>query len=199
MEKVHEYGNVDELKGIEWIQEVKRGSISTVWLVKKKEHEKEYVMKVTDKLKLVDRSDVSTIMSEKNIMEAINSPFLVNFVTSFQDKEKLYILMEYMPNGNLRQLLNKATLSEPQISNLFDFIVGFIILCLLFGLTHLHHQKILHLDLKPENIVIDEDKYARICDFGLSKFLSNKPKKKLLGTFGYQAPELFAASDSGNK
>ena len=156
-------------------------------------------MKVTDKLKLVDRGDVSSIMTEKNIMEAINSPFLVNFVTSFQDKEKLYILMEYVPHGNLRQLLNKATLSESQIRNSFVSCLGFIILCLLFGLTHMHHQKILHLDLKPENIVIDDDKYARICDFGLSKFLNSKPKKKLLGTFGYQAPELFAASDSGNK
>ena len=88
-----------------------------MWVVRKKGSDKQFVLKVTEKLRLVDRGEVSTIINEKNIMETIDSPFVVNFINSFQDREKLYILMEYMPHGNLRELLNKTTFSESQIRN----------------------------------------------------------------------------------
>lgn len=109
--------NLENLKSIEWIEKVKKGSLSNVWVVRKKGSDKQFVLKVTEKLRLVDRGEVSTIINEKNIMETIDSPFVVNFINSFQDREKLYILMEYMPHGNLRELLNKTTFSESQIRN----------------------------------------------------------------------------------
>jgi p70 ribosomal S6 kinase/serum/glucocorticoid-regulated kinase 2 len=64
-------------------------------------------------------------------------------------------------------------------------------ICLLLALEYLHKQKIAHLDIKPENMLIDDKGYFRLCDFNLSHDFSHNNKKIKLsgvGTYGYQAP-----------
>lgn len=87
-------------------------------------------------------------------------------VQSFQDRENLYLAMDYLPGGDLRTHMSKKhRFSENEAK--------FIISCLSLGLDYLHSKNVIHRDIKPENIVFDDKGYARITDLGIAKIMRN--------------------------
>ena len=99
-------------------------------------------------------------------------------------KEQVYyIVMEYLPNGVLLDIITKADrFTEPIARTYFKQI--------LTAMKSFHDNGLAHRDLKPENLMIDQNYNLKLIDFGLSVPLDNEEKhQKKLGTTGYQAPE----------
>lgn len=100
-------------------------------------------------------------MNERQILEILDCPFLVNLKFAFQDRHNWYLVTDLMRGGDLRYaLMKQRTFSEEQTK--------FIIASILVGIDYIHDYNIIHNDIKPENIVFDDQGYPRITDFGIS-------------------------------
>ncbi|GLB34802.1 putative protein tyrosine kinase [Lyophyllum shimeji] len=111
------------------------------------------------------------------------NPFVAGLVQTFRDKESLYMMLELIPCGTLRSLIQKRAPFYPS-ANAFYFsnIVA--------GLTFLREHDLLHRDLKPENILVGADGYLVITDFGSAAKDSEEADWILIGSPAYMAPEL---------
>lgn len=88
---------------------------------------------------------------------------------SFQDKVNLYLIMDYLRGGDLRyHICYKESFCEKEISTILCHS-GFITACIVVSLEFVHSMNIIHKDLKPENIVFEENGYARLTDFGIAR------------------------------
>lgn len=84
-----------------------KGSFAKVILVKKKDNQRLYAMKVLKKSKLEKQRHVDNVIAERNILVGVNHPFVIKLHYSFQNNEKLYFVLEYCPGGELFNLLHK--------------------------------------------------------------------------------------------
>ena len=136
------------------------------------------------KVNIISRRSVKSILNERNILKKLHHPFIINMICSFQDKENLYLVMDFIPGGDLRYHLTllKTKYNEDQIK--------FFICCLLISLEYIHKNKIIHKDIKPENILFDDNGYLHITDFGIAKIYIENNQNETSGTPGYMAPEV---------
>ena len=105
------------------------------------------------KLKIIDKKSEQSIKSERDLLSQISHPFLSNLQYSFQDNNKLYLVLDLLPGGDLRyHLIKYKRFSENQAK--------FLIACIILALEFLHCNKIIHRDLKPENILLDSKGYG---------------------------------------
>ena len=130
------------------------------------------------------KKSLSSIILEQHILSRLHHPFLANLNYSFQDKEYLYLVLDYLPGGDLRFHMNKGIVfSEIQIK--------FMISNLILALNYIHNNNIIHRDIKPENLVFDTRGYLHLTDFGIARKIK---KDKLItdksGTPGYFPPEV---------
>ena len=141
-------------------------------------------MKEMPKVKAYMKKSLATILSEKNILTNLHYSLISNLNFSFQDKEYLYLILDYLPGGDLRYYLSrKMIFNEAQIK--------FIISNLLLSLKYIHNNNVIHRDIKPENLVFDDRGYLHLTDFGISrKIKNNKPILDKSGTPGYISPEV---------
>ena len=141
-------------------------------------------MKEISKVKAYINESLDSIISENNILKKIRHPFIANLYYSFQDKESIYLILDYLPGGNLRQYIsNKTNFNENQVQ--------FIISNLLLSIEYIHNCNIIHRDLKPENLLFDSEGYIHISDFGISKEMKEgKIINDISGTPGYISPEV---------
>ena len=167
-----------------------KGSFGEVLLVKLKANNKYYAMKILVKKQVKLRHQEIHTKAERDLMVRINCPFIVNIKFAFQDTYKLYIITEFMQGGEMFFHLHK----ERRFSN---EKTRFYIIEIILAIEFLHKNKMLYLDLKPENIMVDSTGHIKLTDFGLSKMI-NKQKEKaftICGTPQYLAPEIL--SDDG--
>ena len=144
------------------------------------------------KLKIIKKNSVKNINNEKKFLSMLNNPFLVNMICSFQDNENLYLVMDLLLGGDMRYHINKkAVYNRKNDENQLKFIAG----CVLVGLNYIHENKIIHKDIKPENLVFDSRGYIHITDFGISKIYHPDNGKENSGTPGYMAPEVLFNKD----
>jgi serine/threonine protein kinase len=103
--------------------------------------------------------------------------------SAFQDREYLYLIMDYLDGGDLRYHLgNKRYFNEKETK--------FFVANILIGLEYMHKNKIIHRDIKPENLVLDSQGYLRITDLGISREFRQNNSQDTSGTPGYMAPEV---------
>ena len=142
-------------------------------------------MKEMSKTKIIDKHSEHLILTERKLLSKIKHPFIVNIHYSFQDKDNLYLIIDFLQGGDLRyHLCKEKQFTEEQTK----FIIANIIL----GLEYIHFNRIIHRDIKPENIVMDSKGYVKITDFGIAKLLPNNIQSfsnDSSGTPGYMAPE----------
>ena len=165
-----------------------RGGFGKVWKVYSKKYKSIYAMKEMSKTKIIDKRSEVSVKAERNLLERMNHPFIINMHFSFQDNEHLYIAMDYLTGGDLRyQLCLKKKFSEQETK--------FFIACIILALEYIHSNNIIHRDLKPENLVLDSRGYVKLTDFGIAKFYVKENKKETSGTPGYMAPEVMKAQN----
>ncbi|KAK7340944.1 hypothetical protein VNO77_21662 [Canavalia gladiata] len=128
---------------------------------------------------------------------------IVSLIGFCYEKEKRALIYEFMPNGSLDKFIYKSG-SPDAICNLDWYTLYQIAIGIARGLDYLHRgcsTRILHLDIKPQNILLDEDFCPKISDFGLAKICQKKESIVSLvgtrGTIGYIAPEVFSRTFGG--
>ena len=172
----------------EFLSIIGRGGFGKVWKVYYKKQKKIFAMKKMSKTKIIDKRSVRSVNAERDLLEIMNHPFIINMHFSFQDNDYLYIAMDLLTGGDLRYHIckNKKFLEEQ---------TKFFLSCIILSLEYIHTNNILHRDLKPENLVLDEKGYIKLTDFGIAKIYEKENSKETSGTPGYMAPEVMCAQN----
>lgn len=162
-----------------------RGYFGKVTLVKKKNTGELFAMKTIKKSQISKKRKLNNVLTERNILIQVDHPFIVNFYYAFQTSTKFYLIMEYVPGG---ELFSHLRLFSQKDAILYLAEIG-------LALDYLHSIGIIYRDLKPENILFAADGHIKLTDFGLSKQISlqdlnNQTTTTFCGTFEYMAPEM---------
>jgi serine/threonine protein kinase len=141
-------------------------------------------MKEISKVSAYLDNSIDSVISEYKILRKIRYPLITNLYYSFQDKENIYLILDYLSGGNLRYYISKDnSFKESQIK----FIISNVIL----SIEYIHNHGIIHRDLKPENLLFDSEGYVHISDFGISREMKNgEIIIDKTGTPGYISPEV---------
>ncbi|QEG38065.1 protein kinase domain-containing protein [Roseimaritima ulvae] len=131
---------------------------------------------------LYDQDAVEHFQREGDLLAGVRHPNLVNIEASFLAFRTRFLVMERCQGYDLsRQLAMRGPLPEAQATALFGQLAA--------GLLHLHEHQLLHLDLKPANLMLCHDGTVKIADFGLCRLLDDQPASVIRGTPAYMAPE----------
>jgi len=147
-----------------------------------------YAMKVMQKEVMKQNLGSSwrrKIASEQQIMSILNHPFMVNLKYAFQNSEFLILVMDLVPSGDLSEfVLTKRRLTPEQ--------VRWAVMEVVEVMAYVHSQSILYRDLKPENLLVDDEGHVRLIDMGLAARIDEKHpyRTSRVGTDCYMAPEV---------
>ena len=141
-------------------------------------------VKVMDKAKILEINETAHVVQESKIMKSVSKhPFIVSMLESFQTPSAMFIVMEYASGRDMFFMIHeRGTLSLFQTKAYITQVT--------LALDHVHSKGFIYRDLKPENLLIREDGYLRLTDFGFAKAL--KPGERaytVCGTPDYLAPE----------
>ncbi|XP_052484178.1 uncharacterized protein LOC105793910 [Gossypium raimondii] len=143
-----------------------RGAFGEVRLCKEKATSNVYAMKKLQKSEMLRRGQVEHVKAERNLLAEVDSECIVKLYCSFQDDEYLYLVMEYLPGGDMMTLLmRKDTLTEDEAR----FYVGQTVL----AIESIHKHNYIHRDIKPDNLLLDRNGHMKLSDFGLCKPLDS--------------------------
>lgn len=176
------------------------GACGTVYLLHHTISCKPFAMKHVMKDPISERTrpkflnDPMRVMNEVNIMKNLNHPCVIKMHDIVDKPDSVYMVLEYMEGGDLlTRIINNQHLPE-KTAKLF-----FLQMC--HAVKYLHEQGITHRDLKPDNILLQDDQeytLLKVSDFGLSKFVrKNSVMRTLCGTPLYVAPEVLKTSGKG--
>mmetsp|Transcript_86475 Transcript_86475/g.231748 ORF Transcript_86475/g.231748 Transcript_86475/m.231748 type:complete len:491 (+) Transcript_86475:29-1501(+) len=166
------------------------GAFGIVKKVRDRQSGKLYALKEISKHDLIQNQLVERMKAEIRIMYRLSHPHIIKLVFHFEDREKIYLGLEYAAGGMVFTLLRRAGRFEVQQARKYFSET-------LQGLAYLHAQNVVHRDLKPENILLSGDDVVKICDFGLSKVLDATLAKTRVGTMQYCPPEIFFGNGHG--
>lgn len=174
------------------ISQLGKGSFGEVYLVSKQDSGLLYAMKVLRKEKIIAHNLIRYALTERNVLSYIKHPFIVSLNFAFQTSDKLFLVLDYCPGGDLgSHLLLEKKFTEQRAK---------IYLCeILLALEELHKHDIIYRDLKPDNIVLDKEGHALLTDFGLSKegVYDSNAAKSFCGSVAYLAPEMIKRNGHG--
>ena len=164
-----------------------KGSFGKVYLVRLLSDGEIYAMKVLKKQDVKKRKQVVHTNTERRIMGGLgmDHPFIVTLRYAFQTDEKLYMVTDYCRGGELFFHLKKfRTFNE--------VMVRFYSAEIVCALEHLHSNHVVYRDLKPENVLLDQDGHVRVTDFGLSRdnVMTDHDATTFCGTPEYLSPEM---------
>ena len=163
------------------------GTFGQVWLVSRTDSAGEkhaYALKVQSKYELIHHGQARAVVHEKNIMAHLRHPFITNLVSAFQDKDYVYMLMGLVQGGELYSVMHTRKSDHLPEEKARFYIAG-----IAEGLAYMHRRGYVYRDLKPENVMIDDEGYPVIVDFGFAKYVTSMTYT-LCGTPLYLAPEV---------
>ena len=188
----------------ESISIIGKGAFGEVRVVRHKSTREILALKKMNKSEMIFKNQMQHIKAERDILATATNTWIVSLKYSFQDESFLYLVMEYLPGGDLMNLLiKKSILSEEE--------ARFYTAEMVLAVDSVHLMNYIHRDLKPDNILIDRSGHIKLSDFGLSKnaeinthdYQRNverraevRKNRKLaystVGTPDYIAPEVFS-------
>ena len=169
-----------------------KGSFGEVFLVQKINTKERFAMKVLRKERIMGQNLLKYALAERNVLSLSHHPFIVKLNYAFQTSTKLFLILEYCPNGDLaKHLMLEKRFSEPRAK--------FYICEVILALENLHQRDIIFRDLKPDNVVLDEEGHCKLTDFGLSKegVNENQFAQSFCGSIAYLAPEMLKKKGHG--
>ncbi|XP_023109084.1 serine/threonine-protein kinase 32B isoform X3 [Leopardus geoffroyi] len=131
------------------LRAIGKGSFGKVCIVQKRDTKKMYAMKYMNKQKCIERDEVRNVFRELQIMRGLDHPFLVNLWYSFQDEEDMFMVVDLLLGGDLRYHLQQNV-------HFTEGAVKLYICELALALEYLQRFHIIHRDIKPDNILLDE-------------------------------------------
>ncbi|CAG8507868.1 10707_t:CDS:2 [Acaulospora colombiana] len=130
------------------------------------------------------------VFRERSMLEELDHPLVCNLRFAFQDDEYMYMVMDLMMGGDLRFHLNRKTFTEDAIR--------FWIAELACAIRYLHSKGVVHRDIKPDNVLLDDLGHVHITDFNIARHIrADKPLTSHSGTCAYMAPEVFRGGGYG--
>merc|ERR1719197_177949 len=144
------------------------GGFGAVELWEHKSTKATYAMKGLSKGYIVKTGMQESVMNEKNILMMTNSPFIIRLWETYNGSQTLYFLLEPALGGELYATYNRKGFHGSEKHAKF-YIAGTI-----EGFRHLHERRIIYRDLKPENLLLNEQGKLKITDMGLAKFVIGK-------------------------
>ncbi|XP_008106854.1 rho-associated protein kinase 1 isoform X1 [Anolis carolinensis] len=169
----------------EVVKVIGRGAFGEVQLVRHKSSRKVYAMKLLSKFEMIKRSDSAFFWEERDIMAFANSPWVVQLFYAFQDDRYLYMVMEYMPGGDLVNLMSNYDVPEKWAR----FYTAEVVL----ALDAIHSMGFIHRDVKPDNMLLDKSGHLKLADFGTCMKMNKEGMVRCdtaVGTPDYISPEV---------
>lgn len=151
------------------LTQVGQGGYGQVYLAQKKDTREVCALKVMSKKLLFKLDEIRHILTERDILTAAKSEWLVKLLYAFQDEQQIYLAMEYVPGGDFRTLLNNTGVLHNRHAR---FYIAEMFSCV----DSLHNLGYIHRDLKPENFLIDSTGHVKLTDFGLAAGMLNPGK-----------------------
>ncbi|KAF6723822.1 Rho-associated protein kinase 1 [Oryzias melastigma] len=169
----------------EVVKVIGRGAFGEVQLVRHKATRKVYAMKLLSKFEMIKRSDSAFFWEERDIMAFANSSWVVQLFFAFQDDRYLYMVMEYMPGGDLVNLMSNYDVPEKWAR----FYTAEVVL----ALDGIHSMGFIHRDVKPDNMLLDKAGHLKLADFGTCMKMNKDGMVRCdtaVGTPDYISPEV---------
>ncbi|XP_017316624.1 serine/threonine-protein kinase Nek1 isoform X3 [Ictalurus punctatus] len=179
----------------EKVKKIGEGSFGKAILVKSKEDGHQYVIKEIG-ISRMSNKERQESRKEVAVLANMSHPNIVQYKESFEEKGCLYIVMDYCEGGDLfKKINNQKGLLFPE-EQILDW---FVQICL--ALKHVHDRKILHRDIKSQNIFLTKDGTVQLGDFGIARVLSSTVElaRTCIGTPYYLSPEICENKPYNNK
>ena len=168
----------------EKIEKIGSGAYGKVYkVIYKRDPTKTYALKKYNKESLKEGMDV-TALREILILKELSHPNIEKIIDIFYSIDALYVQYEYI-DTELSKLIYETKLEHKHIKNLFHQFLS--------GLSEMHNDGILHRDLKPQNLLVNNKGILKIADFGLARFISSPGREMTAGVISdwYRPPEIF--------
>lgn len=136
------------------------GAFGEVCLACKVDTHALYAMKTLRKKDVLNRNQVAHVKAERDILAEADNEWVVKLYYSFQDKDSLYFVMDYIPGGDMMSLLIRMEVFP-------EHLARFYVAELTLAIESVHKMGFIHRDIKPDNILIDLDGHIKLTDFGL--------------------------------
>ncbi|KAI5957013.1 RIM15 [Candida theae] len=174
------------IKDYEIVKPISKGAFGSVFLAKRKLTGEYVAIKCLRKRDMIAKNQVLNVKSERAVMmRQSDSPYVAQLYSSFQSRDYLYLVMEYLNGGDCGNLIK--TLGVLGIDWSARYIAEIIV-----GVNDLHERGIIHRDLKPDNILIDKNGHLKLTDFGLSRLgIVGRQNNHRKSSVNEQSVELF--------
>ena len=183
-----------KLADFQIVRPLGKGHFGSVFLVTSKLTNKLYAMKEIQASKYESQEELNQVEKEIKLLENLRHPHVITYFNSFKEKGNIYIIIEYINGGSLEELLVENIKKKTRIEEkkLWDLLIQS-----LSGLLYLHEKrKIIHRDIKPDNLLLDSEGHLKISDFGVSAIKSDEVDDLLkchgtvAGPIQFMAPEM---------
>ena len=161
------------------------GGFARVLMVRDRCTRRVYALKVISKNKLLKQNAkvrTLSVLYEKQALDEFNHPFVLSSAACFQDGTNLYLLMNLALGGELFRVME-------EFDKLSELMASFYVASITLALQHIHMLDYVYRDLKPENVMLDQNGFVKVADFGFAKKVVDRTFTQC-GTPDYVAPEM---------